>query len=108
MMRSKYGAALEWGFILGFGLRTYLVTPGAYAMLAAIATQPYPVAALLLGMWYGVARGMTIAVFALKAAPSARSGIRCGEGLERWMRVPIAVALAAIVVMLLPFPKQGG
>lgn len=98
-------AAFGWGFQLGTGVRTLVVTPAFYAFVALAASQTRPVAAFFLCVFYGAARGATIFAFSeltLRMEGPGRADWEPGHGLEKGLRVPLAAAfgLAAVFALL--------
>jgi hypothetical protein len=82
---------------LGTGVSTFIVTPGLYALLGVAAGQQEALAAGVLCAAYGMARGATIAGFALTEGhrdAKAASGIQKDIGaLERALRAPLVMAI---------------
>lgn len=96
---SRAVAALRWGFTLGTGVSTYVVTPAFFALVALIAASS-PTHALFLGFLYGATRGAVIAMAAGVVA-TRRDGSLVGQGLLRATRVPItALTLVAAVASI--------
>jgi hypothetical protein len=90
----RFPAAFRWGFRLGLGFCTYLVTPAFYALLAVALGQMHPAGSWLLCMVYGAARGIVIAWSAVtKARIEARGDpLPTPKGrLKRALRVPLLV-----------------
>jgi hypothetical protein len=103
MRERRERAALRWGFELGTGVHTLVVTPAMYALLAIAAAQPRPLVVAAVCVLYGASRGATIAGFALVYAwrHGRERGVP-GLGLERAMRVPVVIALVFAGVLTLP------
>lgn len=104
----RYGlskASLLWGLKLGIALRTLIVTPALYGLLAIGAAQQPPSTVLALSELYATARVLTIDVFALVIGRRESHGTydRCamvpGVGIERKLRLPL-VALIALAAVL--------
>lgn len=93
-VHGRTGAALRWGFALGLGVRTYIVTPGMYLVLVAAATQSSPLAGALVCLGYGLARGATIALLSLGGEVEPDPG-----QLKRVMRLPL-VALTGLLLLV--------
>ncbi len=91
--------ALKWGWDLGLGFRTYLVTPAFYALAVVMVTEE-PIAAVALGALYGFARGSTIVVFAYVAGlrDVSRDERLPGVGMEWKLR--LSIALVACIAIL--------
>jgi hypothetical protein len=53
-----YGAGFGWQ--IGAGLVTYITTAGVYLLVVLGALTAAPIAALLLGIWFGLLRGMAV------------------------------------------------
>ncbi len=104
-MHGRKGAAIRWGFELGTGLATYIVTPGMYGLLALAFLQREVMMSLTIGFAYGITRGATIAWFALRRTKmeSADPGCPVPKGrFKRTLRVPMAVATLAGLVAIIP------
>jgi hypothetical protein len=88
---------LKWGFELGTGVCTFVVTPAFLTLLAVgLLQEPATRVIALLGL-YGLVRGVTIATFSLLPAQNASDRRPPGVGLERGMRIPLlAISLIAI------------
>jgi hypothetical protein len=98
---AMHRVAFVWGVELGLGLRTYAVTPALFMVPTIALLQPSALAVLAIPSIYGFARGATIAWFAaLSARPKIRSAPP-GIGIERRMRIPLAVATIAAVLVAL-------
>lgn len=91
-----------WGFELGVGVRTFLVTPAFYGLFAVALAQRTPLIALGIGVAYGASRGAALAVMTLASRePSHRvAAILRTDGVTRLMRVPLLVILAATFVVV--------
>lgn len=87
--------ALRWGFQLGLGFRTYLVTPAFYALIGIMVGQSNPVAALAIGGSYGLVRGAAISGMAVAQCLRGLTPEAVGEGLERRLRP--ALLLCAVI-----------
>lgn len=74
--RHPTSAAARFGFAMGTGVRTYLVSPVPYApALAILLLRPPLVGALALGLGFGLARGLLPASYAFRPRRrSSRSG----------------------------------
>lgn len=96
--KGREQAAWAWGIELGVGFRTFIVTPGLYALFAVAIGQPHPLKAMLVCATYGAVRGMVIATFSIGLA---RPRIRKGEtplpglGLASALRTPLLILGAA-------------
>ena len=53
-----YGAGFGWQ--IGAGLVTYITTAGVYLLVVLGALTAAPIAGLLLGIWFGLLRGMAV------------------------------------------------
>lgn len=102
------GAAIRWGARLGFGVTTYFVSPGFFCILGLSLLQPSAWYAVVIGLWYGVARTATIAIISLADARMMRRGLESYSGggrLKKTLRVPLGAAaslgLIATVVGIL-------
>lgn len=104
----RYGlsrASFLWGLKLGIALRTLIVTPALYGLLAIGAAQQQPIMVLALSVLYATTRVLTIDLFALMISRRESSGTydRCavvpGVGLEKKLRLPLIamIALAAVL-----------
>lgn len=62
---TTVSAAGRWGFQLGTGVRSFLVTPAVYALLALSLAARSPTSAFTPWLVYGVGRGSAIATVAL-------------------------------------------
>ncbi len=94
--------AYLWGFQLGLGIRTFLVTPAFYGMLAVAVGQRHVCESILICVVYGLARGMAIAVVAVRRRPrGAFSELDLLVGLERKLRIPLVVVLVLAVLSML-------
>lgn len=106
LAKSISMSAFRWGFTLGLGVRTYVVTPAFYALLAASFVQSTVWAAVLLGSVYGIARGVAIAAFAWARTRRGSDDGDPGAGLEKKLRIPLEaallVAIAASLATALP------
>jgi hypothetical protein len=92
-------AAFRWGLDLGTGVSTFVVTPGMYALLAVAVGQARPMAVVGLCALYGACRGAAIAWFALVLARRRETTERSpGVGLERSLRMPLAIAILVAAV----------
>lgn len=94
--RTVTRGAFRWGVTLGLGVRTFVVTPGFYALLAIAGMQVRPVAAVGICAVYGLMRGITILGFAVALGYREARG-KEGElavGLRAWLRLPIVLILA--------------
>jgi hypothetical protein len=99
LAEAMHRAAFRWGVELGTGVRTFVVTPALYAVLAISLAQGEPWLAAAVSGIYGCTRGAAIAWFATVHArrePSDGAGVP-GVGLEPAMRLPLLVAIAAAV-----------
>ncbi len=98
-------AAFNWGVKLGTGVSTFMVTPALYALLGVAAGQREALTAGVLCTAYGMARGTTIAGFALtegRRDAKAACGITKEIGaLEQALRAPLvmAVVLASVAAV---------
>lgn len=92
--------AFRWGIELGVGVCTFIVTPAFFALLAVAVTQPLPQRAAMLLALYGAARGLTIAYFAM-AQSDREIEVSPGLGLERRLRVPMAITVLGAVLFAL-------
>jgi hypothetical protein len=100
LTRTPSQVAALWGFDLGLGLRTLIVTPAIYAFVAVAALQPSWIATLGVCLLYGVTRGLAVATFMERS--QRRSIDLVGAGLNARMKTPLALAaiLAALLTML--------
>lgn len=95
-------AALRWGVTLGLGVCTYVVTPAIYALLGVALGQSGPISAALLCTIYGLTRGITIVMFTVAPAGQETDRVTdAGEGLEKILRVPLALAVVVAVLSTL-------
>jgi hypothetical protein len=88
---------------LGVGVRTFVVTPAFYGLLAVVVSTGRPETALGLGAFYGFARGATTAAFAVvvgRRSATAGEEVDAGFGLERALRVPAVLAMAAAALLM--------
>jgi hypothetical protein len=100
LIRGRNRTALIWGWELGLGVCSYLVTPAFYA-LVAVAIGAHPVlAAAFMCVVYGLTRGLAIAGFALVTRHRNAWGIEAepGIGLGRRLEVPLIVAIVAALI----------
>ncbi len=100
--KSMRRTAFLWGLQLGIGVRSFVVTPAFYGMLAVAACQRHPQAVSLVCLTYGLVRGAAIAFVSVRKrrfqGPLAGPGP--GIGLERALRVPMLFLLGASVLLL--------
>lgn len=99
-VHSARGAALRWGFQLGLGFITRIVTPGFLALMAVALIQPAPLRTLTVCVAYGVVRGSVLAGFALSKARRERLRAPIGllDGpLKKMLRIPVGVASVLVV-----------
>lgn len=87
---------------LGLGVCTYVVTPAIYALLGVALGQSGPISAALLCTIYGLTRGITIVMFTVAPAGQETDRVTdAGEGLEKILRVPLALAVVVAVLSTL-------
>jgi hypothetical protein len=94
-----YGAGFGWQ--IGFGLATYIMTAGVFATLALAVLTASPVAAVAVGAVFGLVRGA--AVFAGRSAttPAALARIHARlDELAPWSRGAAALAQLAGLALL--------
>ena len=87
-------ASFGWGFDLGVGVRTFVVTPAFYAVLALGIAAPGPFFSLILGTTYGCVRALTIAGFSRVVRRQLLRGCEAAEpglGLAKQLRVAISL-----------------
>jgi hypothetical protein len=90
-----------WGVELGAGIRTLVVTPAYYGLLALSVTQPSIFWAFAVAVLYGVSRGGVIVAFAEVARrleSSKPPEWEPGDGLEVKLRAPLAILIGLAVV----------
>jgi hypothetical protein len=101
LRHRKFRTAGQWGFELGLGVATHLVTPAFYAFVGIVLGSGEPALAVVAGASYGFARLLTIAI-----AAAAHRHIASGEdespvlflaGMERRTRFIFIVAISAAV-----------
>lgn len=94
--------ALHWGFSLGLGFCTYLVTPALFVLVAAALSTRQLANVLVACGAYGFARGSAIAVAALVKDRRQRAGVPFSEPpLRELLRLPlVATAVAALVLAI--------
>jgi hypothetical protein len=101
---SRSRAALQWGVRLGLGICTYLVTPAMLALIALTLVQTPPLLSIVICFVYGVLRGATIALAAIRKSQVERQGRLEKPPLRvlRSLRVPsvLVVALATFALIL--------
>ena len=104
LMRDSPGrAAFRWGLELGTGVSTFVVTPAMYALLAVAVGQGQPVVVVALCSLYGTSRGAAIAWFAVVYSRRAQAQEhQPGVGLERALRVPLALAIVVAAGLAVP------
>lgn len=103
MRDSPRRAAFRWGAELGTGVSTFVVTPAMYALLAVAVGQGQPVVVAALCGLYGASRGAAIAWFAVAYARRAQARERQpGVGLERALRIPLALAIVVAAGLAVP------
>lgn len=86
------------GWQLGTGVSTYVMTNGTYAVIVAGTVLLSPSAALGLGVGYGVCRGATILVGAPVTSPARLAGLH--RRLADADRASVAAAMAAQLGLL--------
>jgi hypothetical protein len=98
---ASVGAAV-WGFELGLGVRTYLVTPAFYGMAALQIGLGSPALALVASATYGLSRGAAIASAAILIGSRKRRGVTSGDvglGLEPRSRPLLAAVVTGAAVL---------
>jgi hypothetical protein len=104
MLAPSAQAAFRWGFELGTGVSTLVVTPAMYALIGVALAQKRALAVLAVLAIYGAARGLAIASGALAHPRLERRGVDSlpGLGLRQGMRLPLifAVLLASMMVIV--------
>ena len=96
-----YGAGFGWQ--IGVGVATYLMTAGVFLLLALAVLSASPLAALTVGAGFGLARGLT--VFLTAAAPTPARLRRLHALLDsigptvRWVLVGVQAASAVVLVL---------
>lgn len=93
-------AAFRWGAQLGFGLRTFAVTPGLYGFLGITAAIFDPILVLATCTVYGAVRGSTIAILSLVVSRRTRRGRDEPMpllGLERRLAIPVLCLIAVTI-----------
>jgi hypothetical protein len=103
MVPRPSSAALKWGIQLGTGVRTFVVTPAFYVLLAVALSEREAWFPGLVCIAYGVARGATIAFFAFVTALRKRAGGRrlAGAHLEVALRIPLLLVIATTTYLLI-------
>jgi len=102
---NKYRAyiyALGFGWQIGAGVTTYIMTTAVLVTIALGALSASPLVALAVGVWFGFVRGMTVWLSARATTPARLGALhRRFDALgEPFRRGVIAVQLAAAVVAL--------
>lgn len=98
---TVHRAAFRWGVELGMGVCTFAVTPALYAVLALALAQSEALLVIAILAIYGWARGGAIVWFAVVHARQPLGARPPGLGLERHMRLPLTIAIAAAVATVL-------
>lgn len=99
--RDRKSAAFIWGLELGSGIRTLVVTPAFYGLLALAVSQSTALRALAIGLLYGATRGgviVTVAEVARRLERSRPPEWEPAQGLEVRLRAPLAMLTALAVV----------
>jgi MFS family permease len=93
-----YGAGFGWQ--IGVGLATYIMTAAVYLVIVMAALTTQPVVALMIGGFFGLVRGLAILLTAGVSTPAQLRSFhrRFAAWGEPVRRVVIAVQLAAAVV----------
>lgn len=92
--RNRESAAFLWGVELGTGIRTWVVTPAFYGLMALCLTQPSALRALAICLLYGATRGsviVTLAEVARRLGSSRPAEWEPGHDLEVKLRGPLAL-----------------
>ena len=90
-------ASFDWGFELGMGIRTFMVTPAFYGIVGLAIAAPNPSVALVVGMAYGCARALTITCFIPTVRRLQLAGCEATEpGLGLANRLRFVLALTTI------------
>lgn len=95
--------SLRWGFDLGIGVRTFVVTPAFYGIIALAIVAPSPVFSLALGELYGLARVVTIATFSRVVRRRLVAGCDRTEpalGLARRLRWAVGLATLLMIAFV--------
>src|SRR4051812_32745910 len=93
---SARRAAFLWGLQLGFGIRSYIVTPALYSLLAVgLVIQSRLIATVVVAV-YGVSRGIAILALSLlldRRLQNQRSSPRkvLRLRIKEWSRIPLFV-----------------
>lgn len=98
---SRERMALSWGFRLGLGVCTFLVTPAFYAFLVASIVLP-SIHGFITGVIYGLTRGGTITTLAIAQSHRTRRlhrdvDVRFGNSFAIPLVVTVLVASALSV-----------
>jgi hypothetical protein len=91
-------AFFGWGFDLGLGVRTFVVTPAFYGIVGLAIAAPNPLFGMLIGTVYGCARVLTIACFSRAVRKLQLAGCEATEaglGLAKRLRFVLALATVA-------------
>lgn len=91
-------ASFGWGFDLGVGVRTFVVTPAFYGIVGLAIAAPNPLFSMLIGTGYGCARVLTIACFSRVVRRLQLVGCEATEpglGLAKRLRFLLALATVA-------------
>jgi hypothetical protein len=98
---SRERMAFLWGAELGLGFCTFIVTPAMYALPAVSLAQASALASAAPCVMYGLARGATIAAFAIvEARREALGGDAMPSeigNLRKALRAPLAVMVAVAI-----------
>lgn len=98
--RNRESAAFLWGVELGTGIRTWVVTPAFYGLLALCVSQSSALRAFAICLLYGATRGSVIVTLAEVVRQVERSRPAEWEpahGLEGKLRRPLALLIALAV-----------
>ena len=109
-----YIYALGFGWQIGAGVTTYIMTTAVLVTVALGALGASPLAALAVGVWFGLVRGMTVWLTARAITPARLAALHrrfdaLGEPFRRGVIVvQLAVAVVALGVALGPLALAGG
>jgi hypothetical protein len=100
---SVAAVAFPWGFELGVGIMTFLVTPAFYGLIAVASAERWPLGSVTVGVAYGASRGLTIAAMSLLMLRRARRNEEreAAVGMARATRWPFTFLLVLIAAALI-------
>lgn len=101
MNRVDLSAVGEWGFELGTGVSTFIVTPTFYMFVAVTIAQGSPGLAVAVFTAYGVARGVAISAYSYYLTRSEASRPSCFRHVESIARVASVAGFGVVLSTML-------